>query len=273
MWFLPWGARARRNRGSGGYHAAPSSQLPWLRPRRRSRRLVPTLTRPAPPSIGGTLVKLSRGGDVALSEQRIATCRDCGDLHSRGVRLNRRRCRSRRHLGRWCCGDPISRGQQELSARGASRWLCRRELKGSRRLHDEGDALPGVLCWCPGLQEVEGRHGGGPVSLRPGGHSASRRLLAPRPPGGWRQRRRWEPAFPRRGCSRSTSRPFYILGEVARPGGYAYAGGMRVLSAVAAAQGYTYRANQQYVIITRNGEEGRADILSSIQPDDIIRVP
>jgi polysaccharide export outer membrane protein len=68
-------------------------------------------------------------------------------------------------------------------------------------------------------------------------------------------------------------RPFYILGEVARPGGYPYASGMRVLSAVAAAQGYTYRANQDYVIVTRNGEERRADILTSIQPDDIIRVP
>jgi polysaccharide biosynthesis/export protein len=68
-------------------------------------------------------------------------------------------------------------------------------------------------------------------------------------------------------------RPFYILGEVAKPGGYPYASGMRVLSAVAAAQGYTYRANQQYVIITRNGEDSRADVLSSIQPDDIIRVP
>ena len=68
-------------------------------------------------------------------------------------------------------------------------------------------------------------------------------------------------------------RPFYILGEVARPGGYPYASGMRVLSAVASAQGYTYRANQDYVIITRNGESKTADVLSSIQPDDIIRVP
>lgn len=68
-------------------------------------------------------------------------------------------------------------------------------------------------------------------------------------------------------------RPFYILGEVSTPGGYPYASGMRVLSAVAAAHGYTYRANQNYVIITRNGEEKRADVFSAIQPDDIIRVP
>lgn len=68
-------------------------------------------------------------------------------------------------------------------------------------------------------------------------------------------------------------RPFYILGEVSSPGGYPYASGMRVLSAVAAAHGYTYRANKDYVIITRNGEDKRADVFSAIQPDDIIRIP
>ena len=68
-------------------------------------------------------------------------------------------------------------------------------------------------------------------------------------------------------------RPYYILGEVAGPGGYPYVSGMKVLSAVAAAHGYTYRAKQDYVIITRNGEEAKADIMSSIRPDDIIRVP
>jgi polysaccharide export outer membrane protein len=68
-------------------------------------------------------------------------------------------------------------------------------------------------------------------------------------------------------------RSFYILGEVASPGGYPYVSGMKVLSAVAAAHGYTYRANQDYVIVTRNGEDVKADIFSSIQPDDINRVP
>jgi polysaccharide biosynthesis/export protein len=48
---------------------------------------------------------------------------------------------------------------------------------------------------------------------------------------------------------------------------------MKVLSAIAAAHGYTYRANENYVIITRNGQERKASILTSIQPDDIIRVP
>lgn len=68
-------------------------------------------------------------------------------------------------------------------------------------------------------------------------------------------------------------RPFYILGEVASPGGYPYVSGMKVLSAIAAAHGYTYRANENYVIITRNGEALKASSLTSIQPDDIIRVP
>jgi len=45
---------------------------------------------------------------------------------------------------------------------------------------------------------------------------------------------------------------------------------MRVLSAVAAAGGYTHRADQNFVIITRNGEDYRADFMTFILPDDII---
>jgi hypothetical protein len=42
--------------------------------------------------------------------------------------------------------------------------------------------------------------------------------------------------------------------------------------ATAAGPADTYRANQNFVIITRNGEDNRADILTFVQPDDIIRV-
>lgn len=70
-----------------------------------------------------------------------------------------------------------------------------------------------------------------------------------------------------------TYRPFFVLGEVARPGGYPYVSGMRVLNAVALAGGYTYRANENYVIVTRNGENRKATPATAIQPDDIIRVP
>jgi polysaccharide biosynthesis/export protein len=67
-------------------------------------------------------------------------------------------------------------------------------------------------------------------------------------------------------------RPYFILGEVSGPGAYPYVNGMRVLSGVAAAGGYTYRADQNFVIITRNDEDYRADLMTFIQPDDIIRV-
>jgi polysaccharide export outer membrane protein len=70
-----------------------------------------------------------------------------------------------------------------------------------------------------------------------------------------------------------TYRPFYIYGEVAKPGEYPYASGMRVLNAIATAGGYTYRANQSFVVISRHGEDRRAVGTTTIQPDDIVRVP
>jgi len=48
-----------------------------------------------------------------------------------------------------------------------------------------------------------------------------------------------------------TYRPFYILGEVNRPGEYPYVSGLSVVSAVATAQGFTYRANKKRVYIKR----------------------
>jgi polysaccharide biosynthesis/export protein len=69
------------------------------------------------------------------------------------------------------------------------------------------------------------------------------------------------------------SRPYFILGQVAEQGAYPYIGGMKVLTAAAAAGGYTRRANQNYVIITRNGKDYKADPVTPIQPGDIIRVP
>lgn len=68
-------------------------------------------------------------------------------------------------------------------------------------------------------------------------------------------------------------RPYFIMGEVAGQGDYPYVSGMRVLSAAAAAGGYTNRANQSHVIITRNGEDYSADPMTLIEPGDIIRVP
>ena len=70
-----------------------------------------------------------------------------------------------------------------------------------------------------------------------------------------------------------TYRPFYIYGEVTKPGEYPYASGMRVMSAVATAGGYTYRAQESYVVVTRDGQSRRAAPDTPIRPDDVIRVP
>jgi len=68
-------------------------------------------------------------------------------------------------------------------------------------------------------------------------------------------------------------RPFYIYGEVAKPGEYPYASGMKVLNAIATAGGFTYRANQTYVIVQRHGEKAKALGATPIEPDDVIEVP
>lgn len=70
-----------------------------------------------------------------------------------------------------------------------------------------------------------------------------------------------------------TYRPFYIFGEVTKPGDYPYASGMRVLNAIAVGGGYTYRANQNYAVVSRGGREYKAALTAPIQPDDVIRVP
>ncbi|WP_309644430.1 polysaccharide biosynthesis/export family protein, partial [Phenylobacterium sp.] len=46
-------------------------------------------------------------------------------------------------------------------------------------------------------------------------------------------------------------RPFYILGEVGKPGEYPYTANLTVLNAVATAEGFTYRADTRRVYIKR----------------------
>lgn len=71
-------------------------------------------------------------------------------------------------------------------------------------------------------------------------------------------------------------RPYYILGEVTRPGEYPYSSGLTVLNAVATAEGFTYRANQRFVLIkgADTNEEIRVELKPSlrVQPGDTIRV-
>lgn len=71
-------------------------------------------------------------------------------------------------------------------------------------------------------------------------------------------------------------RPFYIIGEVGNPGQYPFTNGMTVLNAVAVAGGFTYRANQDRVFITRGGgEESEYPASQSVRvlPGDVVRIP
>nr|WP_240609536.1 polysaccharide biosynthesis/export family protein [Phenylobacterium deserti] len=71
-------------------------------------------------------------------------------------------------------------------------------------------------------------------------------------------------------------RPFYILGEVTKPGEYPYTNGLTVLNAVATANGFTYRANTKKVFIKRanSDKEEELALTSSTQvaPGDTIRI-
>lgn len=73
-----------------------------------------------------------------------------------------------------------------------------------------------------------------------------------------------------------TYRPFYILGEVTKPGEYAYSSGLTALNAVARAQGFTYRANKRKVFLKRAGEsaEKQVDLEPGleIRPGDTLRI-
>ncbi len=71
-------------------------------------------------------------------------------------------------------------------------------------------------------------------------------------------------------------RPFYILGEVNTPGQYPYRPRMTVLTAVSIAGGFTYRAVQDYVGVTRDTGAGpaqyRAPVYALLAPGDVVTV-
>lgn len=70
-------------------------------------------------------------------------------------------------------------------------------------------------------------------------------------------------------------RPIYVLGEVKKPGQYAYVSGMTIAKAVALAEGYTYRASESTVEITRGGKKVKVDVTPQtvVLPGDEIRIP
>ena len=74
----------------------------------------------------------------------------------------------------------------------------------------------------------------------------------------------------------SQYRPIFVLGEVTKPGQYAYQPDMTVLTAVAIAGGYTYRAVKRRVEITRSQgeavEHGQAPPDALLRPGDVVTV-
>src|SRR5262249_32674290 len=73
-----------------------------------------------------------------------------------------------------------------------------------------------------------------------------------------------------------TFRPFYVLGEVQKPGEFQYRSGLNVLGAIAMAGGATYRANNAVVLIQRAGSDEFTEYPQSpsvpVLPGDVVRL-
>ncbi|MBC6983545.1 polysaccharide biosynthesis/export family protein [Caulobacter sp. 17J80-11] len=71
-------------------------------------------------------------------------------------------------------------------------------------------------------------------------------------------------------------RPFYILGEVNKPGQYPFTDDLTVLNAVAGASGFTYRANTKRIFIRHAGSAAETEYTltstTPVLPGDTIRV-
>lgn len=82
---------------------------------------------------------------------------------------------------------------------------------------------------------------------------------------------------PRLSVDLVSRRPFYIIGEVTRPGSFPYVSGINVVQAIAIAGGYTRRASKTRITIQRfNAQQGQEETVtedSPVGPGDIIRVP
>jgi polysaccharide export outer membrane protein len=73
-----------------------------------------------------------------------------------------------------------------------------------------------------------------------------------------------------------TLRPYYILGEVNKPGRYEYSSGLTAMNAIATAEGFTTRSEKRVVYIREAGSEGeqRYQLTSDLRvwPGDTLRV-
>ncbi|MFN4025633.1 MAG: polysaccharide biosynthesis/export family protein [Hyphomonas sp.] len=64
-------------------------------------------------------------------------------------------------------------------------------------------------------------------------------------------------------------RPYYILGEVGRPGEYPFTSGLTVQNAVAAAGGFSYRANRRVIFI--KSVDSDREIAYDLTPNTVVK--
>jgi len=71
-------------------------------------------------------------------------------------------------------------------------------------------------------------------------------------------------------------RPFFINGEVGRPGGYPYVPGLTLLKAVTIAGGFKDRASKSRMWVIREGDKAqkreKVDLNATIYPGDIVTI-
>ncbi|WP_345550383.1 polysaccharide biosynthesis/export family protein [Microbulbifer aestuariivivens] len=71
-------------------------------------------------------------------------------------------------------------------------------------------------------------------------------------------------------------RPFYIHGEVERPGGYAYQPGLTVSKAAALAEGFTERASESKIFVVRGDDPSKTPekitLNTELRPGDVVTV-
>jgi protein involved in polysaccharide export with SLBB domain len=72
-------------------------------------------------------------------------------------------------------------------------------------------------------------------------------------------------------------RPFYIIGEVTKPGEYAYASNMTLVNAIALAGGYTPKAVESTIFVRHESDAKEHEVavgqLTRLYPGDVLRVP
>ena len=69
-------------------------------------------------------------------------------------------------------------------------------------------------------------------------------------------------------------RPFFITGEVEKPGGYPFQPGLTLRKAITLGGGFTERASRTKMFITRGGEgsEQKIQLSDPIFPDDVLTI-